>query len=97
LILHFYPEVMHWVRIGLMPSAIEIAFLAIRLLHSFHKAFYLVEQQLPNIRGIHPFPEPIRLSVGLSVTGLSGNIRPVPTYSFPLHFVSLPFVPLRFV
>jgi hypothetical protein len=80
LILHFYPKVMNWVRIGILDAAIEIAFLAI-----FSATPLISKSILPGLTTAtqysgDPFPEPIRVSVGLSVTGLSGNIR---THIFP--------------
>ena len=79
-ILYSYSEIMNWFFIGIFDAAIEIAFLAI-----FSGTPPISERILPGLPTAtqysgDPFPEPIRVSAGLTVTGLSGNIR---TQIFP--------------
>jgi hypothetical protein len=67
-------------RIGILDAAIKIALLAIfsvtpPISYSIRPGLTTTTQYSGD-----PFPEPIRVSAGLTVTGLSGNIR---THIFP--------------
>ena len=79
-VLCFYPEIRNCVRIGIFDASIKIALLAIfsvtpPISYSIRPGLTTATQYSGD-----PFPEPIRVSAGLTVTGLSGNIR---THIFP--------------
>lgn len=74
------PDITNWVFMGILEAAIEIAFRAM-----FSGTPLISKMILPGVTTAaqyawDPFPEPIRVSAGLAVTGLSGKIR---TQIFP--------------